>query len=219
MNLSITTVDFLTGLVVLVSTVYAVWRGFLWETLSVFAWIAAAFACLYFGPAVIPLTRSMISASWLASLVGYVLVFLAVLIPLSFISHRFSQTVKSSPIGPFDRALGAAFGVVRGLVIVGLVYIAFTYFVPVPRQPHWLAKAQMLPVIQGTDEVLLSLVPERDHPDFAVSPGSKDEVGDLIRRNDEAGAVRHRHARAKNRYGARDRQALDRLIEATGKDK
>ena len=42
-----------------------------------------------------------------------------VFIPLSFMSHRFSESVKNSPIGPLDRALGIAFGVVRGLVIVG----------------------------------------------------------------------------------------------------
>jgi membrane protein required for colicin V production len=217
MNLSITTVDLFVLLVILVSTGYAVWRGFLWETLSIFAWVAAAFACLYFGPALVPAARSMISVRWLAGLIAHVVVFLAVLIPLSFLSHRFSQSVKSSPIGPFDRALGAAFGVVRGLVIVGLVYIGFTYFVPVPQQPRWLADAEMLPVIQSTDEVLLSLVPARDHPGFALSKrrGSGDEVGELIRRGDRTGTVHHRHAKAKKRYGARDRQALDRLIEAT----
>ena len=58
-----------------------------------------------------------------------------VFIPLSFMSHRFSQTVKNSPLGPLDRGLGIAFGVVRGLAIVGLAYLAFTYFTPVRQQP------------------------------------------------------------------------------------
>ncbi len=76
----------------------------------------------------------------------------------------------------------------RGLVIVGLAYIGFTWFVPIPRQPHWLTDAQMLPIIQDTDEVLLTLIPARDHPGFAVSPreGSRDAVGDLIRRGQVA---------------------------------
>ena len=229
MNLSVTTVDFVVVLAILVSTGYAVWRGFLAETLSIFAWVAAAFGCLYFGPAIVPLMRSMIAASWLAALCGYAAVFLAVLIPLSFMSHRFSQTVKDSPVGPIDRALGGAFGVIRGLVIVGLAHIAFTYFVPVPRQPEWLSRARMLPVIQDTDEVLLSMVPERVHPDFALAPGPdeprrNDPLGELIRRDDMAGpaanAVQHKTtAKAKKRYGAGDRQALDRLIEATGNSK
>jgi membrane protein required for colicin V production len=233
MNLSVTTVDFLVVLVVLASTGYAVWRGFLWETLTIFAWVAAAFGCLYFGPIVVPFMGSMVSAPWLAGLLGYAAVFLAVLIPFAFMTHRFSQSVKGSPIGPFDRALGAVFGVIRGLVIVGLAYIAFTWFVPVPDQPLWLSRAKTLPIIQSTDEVLLGLVPDRAQPDFAVSPRGRrdlrrrDPVGDLIRREEAretrekpGNSVQHKSAPSpEKRYGARDRQALDKLIESTGNDK
>ena len=44
MNLSFNFVDLLIVLTILVSAGYAAWRGFLSETLSVFAWAAAAFA-------------------------------------------------------------------------------------------------------------------------------------------------------------------------------
>ncbi len=92
MSLSVTFLDCLIVLIVMVSAGYAAWRGFLWETLTIFAWVAAAFACLYFGPYVIPLMRSMVSETWLASLLAYAAVFLAVFIPFAFISHRFSET-------------------------------------------------------------------------------------------------------------------------------
>jgi membrane protein required for colicin V production len=173
MSLSFTFLDALVVLIVLVSVGYATWRGFLWETLTIFAWVAAAFACLYFGPYVIPLMRSMVGEMWLASLLAYSAVFLAVFIPFAFISHRFSQTVKSSPIGPLDRAAGVAFGVVRGLVIVGLAYLAFTYFVPIKNHPAWVRDARLLPLVQDTSQVLLSVVP--DHPDeFAYVPRHED---------------------------------------------
>jgi uncharacterized membrane protein required for colicin V production len=61
MNLSVSFLDCLVVLVILVSAGYAIWRGFLWETLTIFAWVAAAFGCLYFGPYIIPLTRSLVS--------------------------------------------------------------------------------------------------------------------------------------------------------------
>src|SRR5579871_2000618 len=162
MTLPITTIDILVGLVVLVSAGYAAWRGFMSEILSVFAWASAAFATLYFGPWLIPLMRGVIATPWMASLAAYAGIFLVVLVPLSFIAHRFSESVKHSPIGPLDRALGIAFGVVRGLVIVGLAYLAFTYFVPIRNQPRWLTEARLLPVVQSSADVLLTLVP--DHP-------------------------------------------------------
>jgi membrane protein required for colicin V production len=225
MTLPITMVDILVGLVVLVSAGYAAWRGFLSEVLSVFAWASAAFATLYFGPWLIPLMRDVIATPWIASLAAYAGIFLVVLVPLSFIAHRFSESVKHSPIGPLDRALGIAFGVVRGLVIVGLAYMAFTYFVPIRQQPAVLTEARTLPLIQSSAEVLLSLAPSRDYADFATqAPGHHDELGDLIRRNGEVNQVSEDHVQHKSMaakpaqkgYGAKDRRALDNLLEATG---
>jgi membrane protein required for colicin V production len=225
MTLPITMVDVLAGLVVLVSAGYAAWRGFLSEVLSVFAWASAAFATLYFGPWLIPLMRDVIATPWMASLAAYAGIFLLVLVPLSFMAHRFSESVKHSPIGPLDRALGIAFGVVRGLVIVGLAYMAFTYFVPIKQQPTVLTEARTLPIIQSSAEVLLSLAPSRDYADFATAPaGHHDELGDLIRRNEAANEAPEDHVqhksmaakRAQKGYGAKDRRALDNLLEATG---
>jgi uncharacterized membrane protein required for colicin V production len=239
MSLSVTFLDCLIVLVIVVSAGYAAWRGFLWETLTIFEWVAAAFACLYFGPYLIPMMRSLVSQPWLASVLAYAAVFLAVFIPLAFMSHRFSESVKNSPIGPLDRAAGVAFGVVRGLVIVGLAYLAYTYFNPIRQQPPWLTEAELLPVVQSTAEVLLSVVPDapqdvsyepaelRQAPPVttrASSPGS-DPMADLIRSNGNAkrvspapqAPVQQKSApAAPESYGANDRQQLDKLIETGG---
>src|SRR4051812_27283247 len=123
MSLSFNIVDYLIILVVLVSAGYAAWRGFMSETLSILAWIAAAFATLYFGPLVVPRAREWISIPWLGSLAAYAGVFLVFFVPLAFLSHRFSQSVRHSAIGTLDRLLGVGFGVVRGLAVVGLIYL------------------------------------------------------------------------------------------------
>ncbi len=129
--LGITILDLIVVAVLLISAIYAAYRGFVSETLSIFAWAAAAFATLFFGPKLVPLTKGLVSSPWLGALVGYALIFLVVLIPLSFMSFRFSESVKHSPVGTLDRVLGAVFGLVRGLAIIGLAYIAFSYVVSV----------------------------------------------------------------------------------------
>jgi membrane protein required for colicin V production len=175
MSLSVNFIDCLIVLIIVVSAGYAAWRGFIWETLTIFAWAAAAFSCLYFGPYLVPMTKSLVNTDWLASLLAYASVFLAVFIPFAFMSHRFSQSVKSSPIGPLDRAAGVAFGVVRGLVIVGLAYMAFTYFVPIRHQPAWITEAKLMPMVQDTADILLSVVPNQPH-DYAYVPQHKEEI-------------------------------------------
>jgi len=241
MNLSVTLLDCLIVLIIVVSAGYAAWRGFLWETLTIFAWVAAAFACLYFGPYIIPLTRSLVQTEWLASLLAYAAVFLAVFIPMAFMTARFSSSVKHSPIGPLDRAAGVAFGIVRGLVIVGLAYLAFTYFVPIRNQPQWVTDARLMPMVQSTADVMLSVIPDHPH-DYAYVPkheedvrqapppaASHDPMADLIRNNEAANSVpkttpkpvsapvQHKAAaKATKSYGASDRQALDNLVQSGG---
>ena len=210
MSLSVNFIDCLIVLIIIVSAGYAAWRGFIWETLTIFAWVTASFGCLYFGPTLIPMMRSLVSQGWLAMLLAYAAVFLGVFIPFAFISHRFSETVKHSPIGPLDRAAGVAFGVVRGLVLVGLAYLAFTYFVPIRQQPGWVTEAQLLPMVQSTAKVLLTVVPDQNSsfydgarrevirqapPQVDQSArnqppglsGGHDPMAELIRKNEAAG--------------------------------
>jgi len=229
--MNLTFVDILVGLVLAVSTFYAAWRGFLHETLAIFALVAAGFATLYLGPLLQPWMHQQIATNWLAVVAADAVVFLGTYIPLAFLSRRIATSVRSSAIGPLDRILGLAFGLVRGLVIVGLAYIGFVHFVPVHDHPSALTRARSLPLMVRTAEVLNSLVPARDRGDLAVHP--RDELGDLIRHSDEPVKVENatqntqvsgdgmpqsgisvRHG--EKGYGVKDRRALDSLVEATG---
>ncbi len=222
MSLAFSFVDLLVVLVILGSAAYATWRGFVSETLSIVAWAAAALASLYLGPWVARMALGLISTPWIATVVGYAAVFIVVFIPLQFASHRFSEAVKRSPVGPPDRVLGATFGVVRGLAILGIAYLIFTAFVPIRDQPLWLKEARTLPLIQSSAQVLLVLVPDRhDLPlpsRVADPPRSIDDLLAPPPHNSPAHPTpppkQKKHP--KKAYGAGDRRALDRLFEATG---
>lgn len=217
MSLAFTFVDVAVVAIVILSMIFAIWRGFISETLSIFAWAAAAFATLYFGPFIAPIVSHLFSPHWLAWFIGYVGVFLFVLIPISYGSFRLSDSVQRSSVGPLDRTLGAVFGVVRGLVMVGGLYILFTLFVPVRDHPASLRDAKLLPLIQRSAEFLISLAPvdtrtaaERR---LEVAPRHEERTASDRDRRPEP---RDTHKRAAKAYGAKDRQALDKLIEATG---
>jgi len=220
MSVAFQFIDVVVVAIIIASTVYAAYRGFVSETLSIFAWIAAAFATLYFGPWLVHLTRDMISPSWLGVVVGYGAVFLVVLIPLSFMSYRLSEGVKKSQVSPIDRALGGAFGVVRGLAIIGIAYLIFSVIVPIPSQPGWIAHARLLPLIQGSAEVVASLVPDQ-HMDrrerVQERPHEKSVIHKVSAKRAPAPAAKPAANKPpKKTYGAKDRHALDRLIETTG---
>jgi membrane protein required for colicin V production len=208
-------VDLIAVLVIVASAVYATWKGFISETLSIVAWAAAALAALYFGPWAADQVRGLILSPWLASLAGYGVVFLVVFIPLSIASYRVAQRVLQSPVGLLDRILGTAFGAVRGLAILGLAYLVFTAFVPIRSQPKWLTNARALPLIQSSSEVILSLVPTSREPETAPltrKAQNQSTQDPLAVAPVKPKPVNH----VKKGYGAGDRRALDRLFEATG---
>jgi membrane protein required for colicin V production len=208
---SIAVVDVVIVLVILVSAGYAAYRGLMRETLLVFAWAAAAYATLAFGPYFARALDGSIEAAWLRFPVAYGGMFLVVFVPLSFLSHNWAQSIQRTPIGPVDRTLGFVFGIGRGLVLVAIAYIVFAAVAQGQQDPPWLRRAQFYPLVLNTSDVLLSLVP----PDnaalpvmraFPPPPPAAPRPAPRQASDAEAGKT----------YGAGERSALDRLIETTG---
>ena len=195
-ELPVTTIDLVVIAVILISAFVALWRGLVRETFSIFEWVAGAYVALRLSPVFQPMLAGIVEPPLLAWIAAFVGTFIVVLVPLSILTHRFSEIVKRSEIGPVDRMLGFVFGIGRGLVIVGLAYIAFASLVPPENHPPSLTGARLFPLIQNSSEVLLSMVP---------GTGS------------EGGTVSQGDGEASKTYGAEDRGALDRLFEATGR--
>jgi membrane protein required for colicin V production len=245
MNLSFQFIDLAVVLIVIASAVYATYRGLVSESLAIFGWIAAAYATLYFGPWVAWWMQDMMGPRWLGRMAGYATVFLIVLIPLQFASSRIAQNVKKSQVGTLDSVLGTGFGLLRGVAIIGIAYLVFTAWVPQREQPGWITHCRLYPVIRVSAEVVASLIPDkkvqapRDVPsdpndssdpigaqieqtNSEPPPPQKSEVRPAEKPAETAPAPqpRPKPARpAKKTYGAKDRHALDRLIETTNGDK
>src|SRR5262245_22917019 len=158
-ELSFTSIDVLVVAIILISAGVAMFRGLVQETFGVLEWVAGLYVAFRFTPVFRPLLNGAIAPAWLEWLAVFVGTFLLVFIPLSIMSHRVSELVKKSEIGPVDRTLGLVFGIARGLVIVGLAYIAFDALVPPNDHPQTLTKARLFPLIRNTSDILRSLGP------------------------------------------------------------
>jgi membrane protein required for colicin V production len=221
-DVSITGIDLLVVAVILVSGAFAMWRGLVSETFTIIDWVLAGFVALRFTPTFQPLLREMISPPWLEYVVVFIGTFLLMFIPLSILNHRLAEMVKKSEIGPIDRVLGLVFGVFRGLVIVGLAYIAFAAMVPLRDHPESLTRARLFPLIRQTSEVLLGLAPgnafaAREAARAGPTPpparaAATEKPAPPAKAEPKAGQA----GQSTKTYGAGDRSALDRLIETTG---
>ena len=162
----ITLLDIILLLVMLVSGLLAMIRGFMREILSIGAWGVAALVTLYSYPRVLPLAKQYFNSDSVAAAVSAGGVFLTTLLIVSIITARVSDMVLDSRVGALDRTLGFLFGLARGLVIVVVAFLFFAWLVPDRSQPEWVRSAKSKLVLQNTGQWLMSMLP--DDPESTI---------------------------------------------------
>src|SRR6201997_990676 len=146
--------------VMLISGLLAMVRGFMREILSIAAWGAAAITTLYSFNKLLPTAKTYFSNDTVAAVVVVAGVFVGTLIVVSVITVRISDMILDSRIGALDRTLGFLFGLARGLLIVVVAFVFFTWLVPDKQRPDWVTSAKSRVVLQGTGDWLMSLLPD-----------------------------------------------------------
>jgi membrane protein required for colicin V production len=148
--------------VMLISGLLAMVRGFMREVLSIVAWVAAAGAAFYATPKLLPYATQYFGGwnEWVVKGIVVGGVFLATLIIVSIFTVRLSDKILDSRIGALDRSLGFLFGLARGLIIVVVAFVFFNWLVPQKSQPEAIKNARSRVVLQGTGDWLESLLPE-----------------------------------------------------------
>lgn len=162
--------------VLIVSGVLAYFRGLVRETLTMAGWLGAAFATLYGFAYLRPVVAEFISAGLIADLVTAAGLFIVTLVLLTVLTHIISERVKGSALGHLDSALGFVFGVLRGAVLVALLYIGATIFWDESDFPAPIAEARSLPLVRASAEILARLAPEDSLPGRSSLDGSVDRA-------------------------------------------
>lgn len=112
------TLDWIFLAVLLTSLVVGAWRGLVYEVLSVCTWIAAFVVAQWFAPDAAQWLPMAGSAEAMRYAAGFVLVFIAAVFAGSLIAFLIKKLVAAVGLRPADRLLGAAFGLVRGTVLL-----------------------------------------------------------------------------------------------------
>src|SRR6266550_4883652 len=162
----ITLLDVILLVVMLISALLAMVRGFMREVLSIASWAAAALLTLYSYPRLKPVVLQYFSNDIVASAVTIGGVFLGTLLIVSVITIKISDMILDSRVGALDRTLGFLFGLARGLVIVVVAFLFFAWLVPDRSQPEWVKSAKSRVVLQSTGDWLKAMLP--DDPESTI---------------------------------------------------
>ncbi|MBE9555223.1 MAG: CvpA family protein [Proteobacteria bacterium] len=156
--------DIVVAGVLLISGVIALFRGFVKETLTIAGWIGAIFITLYGYVHVAPLISEFVAENWIAELVAASALFLISLVILTIISHMIANRVQGSMLSHLDRALGFVFGLVRGIALVSVIYLAATFAWNEDDLPEEITEAKSLPLVKMGADFLAGLAPADTFP-------------------------------------------------------
>ena len=151
---NLTLLDYIYIGILLASTIWATIRGGIYETVATLSWVVAAITARFVSPMLDGLLQSWfgLAESTVGTLVAsYFNVFFVILIIVGFFNQKLRDRIQESIMNVTDHTLGVIFGIVRGVVVMGVAYwIMLWYYSDAPRMPHWIEDARTRPIMQMT---------------------------------------------------------------------
>ena len=115
--------DWFILIVLIASGVISFTRGFTKELLSLFLWLAAFIAAISLEYLATPKINEFIGNQEISKIISYIVVFIIFIFLGGIIIKFISKLIKWSGASGFDRFLGILFGLIRGLIVVFVIFL------------------------------------------------------------------------------------------------
>jgi len=135
------------------------WRGLVYEVLSVLGWVVSFFVAQWFAPDLAARLPVQSAADPVRYAAAFVLIFIASVFAAGLLAFLLKKLVAAVGLAPVDRVLGAAFGVLRGVVLLlaATVVIDMTAL----KSSDWWRESKGAPVLAATLKAIKPVLPEQ----------------------------------------------------------
>lgn len=147
--------------VIALSCLFAFFRGFVKEILSLGAWIGAGLVTIYLFPSVAEHLKPHFKSETVSAGVATLGLYIGSLIIFSIINMFIIKFIKQGKeIGMLDNLMGLMFGAFRGALIVSLGFFLLSIALPEKEYPDWLKKSITRPYVEKGAVLLAKAAPE-----------------------------------------------------------
>ena len=115
--------DWFILIVLIASGIISLSRGFTKEFLSLFLWLAAFVAAISLEYLATPKINEFIGNQEISKIISYIVVFIVFIFLGGIIIKFISKLIKWSGASGFDRFLGVIFGLIRGLIVLFVIFL------------------------------------------------------------------------------------------------
>lgn len=213
---TLTAFDVAVLVIIGLSTLMAFGRGFATVALSFGAWAGALMGTVFGFALAKPYGRDLISPPELADIITLGVLFFVSLFILKQLAEFIGGMIKDSPVGLLDRSLGALFGLLRGLVIVSVVYLGFSKLYGTSDQPEWVKDARLRPLIAWSAEMVEGFA------DDVLGKDPKEVGNDYLKRAADAVPSQFINEKLEEqaaKYIEDQRKSLDELVDEIAEKK
>jgi len=129
-------VDYAIIIIIALSALISVLRGFVKEALSLAAWVLAFWVAFTFHQNLATILADYIDTPSLRLISAFALLFVVTLIIAALVNNLVGQLVKKTGLTGTDRMLGVVFGIARGTIIVAIL-VLMAGLTQLPADPWW----------------------------------------------------------------------------------
>lgn len=160
-------VDLIIIVIIVISALISLVRGFVKESISLASWLFAGFiAFIYFTP-LADLLEPYIESPTIRTGSSFAILFVSSLIVGAIINFMVSQLVSKTGLTGTDKSLGVVFGTARGVLIVVIVLALLTELTPMPSEPWW-QESSMIDYFASMANWIKDILPEDIAGKFSV---------------------------------------------------
>lgn len=143
------------------SCLFAFFRGFVKEILSLGAWIGAGIVTLYFFRDVAELIKPHVKSDMVSGGLAALGLYVISLLTFSLFNSMIMRMMKEGgDIGLLDNTLGLLFGALRGAFIISLGYFLLMTVMTKDNAPDWLKTAHTAPYAEQGAIILGKAAPD-----------------------------------------------------------
>lgn len=167
--------DTLLLVVIGISAIISLMRGFVREVLSLVGWISAFFVAKYF---YLPLSTQLvntISRDFLRESIAWVSLFFFTLMLSGMLNYMVGRVVTRAGLSGMDRTMGMVFGACRGVFVSVLLILSMMFFTNFHRDAWW-QESKMVPQLQVLGEWFANHLDEDFYQDFKSRQGVREAI-------------------------------------------
>ncbi|MDA8885038.1 CvpA family protein [Gammaproteobacteria bacterium] len=109
--------------IVTISGIISLFRGFTKEFLSLFLWVFSFLTAISLEYLVSPFISSYIGNPEISKIGAYIVIFVACIFAGGIVINMISKLIKWSGVSGFDKFLGVLFGMGRGLIVIFIIFL------------------------------------------------------------------------------------------------